>query len=97
MSISSIPPVGAGPAAGLPTPAAKPASGFGDAIAKGLEQVSQAEHAADGIAQDIASGGDADVHQLMASTTQASLAVDLLVQVRNRAVEAYQEIMRIQV
>jgi flagellar hook-basal body complex protein FliE len=33
----------------------------------------------------------------MIASTQATLSVDLLVQVRNRAVEAYQEIMRMQV
>ena len=70
---------------------------FGQAIAKGIEQVSNAEKAADATALDVATGGPSGIHDLQAATAKASLSVDLLVQVRNRAVEAYQEIMRIQV
>jgi flagellar hook-basal body complex protein FliE len=33
----------------------------------------------------------------MIATTKATLSVDMLVQMRNRAVEAYQEVMRMQV
>ena len=73
------------------------AEGFGDTIASALEAVSESEFAADAIAENIATGGDATVQQLMVSMTKAQLNVDLLVQVRNRAVEAYQEIMRMQV
>ena len=99
MAISPLPPIGslggvAGPAA--TGPAAPAAPGFGDAIAKGLEQVSALEHGADGVSQ-AAATGNAQIHELMIATTQAQLGVELLVQVRNRAVEAYQEIMRLQV
>ncbi len=73
------------------------ADGFGDTINKALEAVSDAEFAADAIAESVATGGDATVQELMVSMTKAQLNVDLLVQVRNKAVEAYQEIMRMQV
>lgn len=76
---------------------AKAAEGFGDTISSALEAVSGAEFAADTIAQDIATGGEASVQELMTSMTKAQLSVDLLVQVRNKAVEAYQEIMRMQI
>ena len=62
-----------------------------------LESVSQAEFNADALATDVALGGDTSVQELMVAMTKASLSVDLLVQVRNRAVEAYQEIMRMQI
>ena len=75
----------------------KAAEGFGDTITSALEAVSESEFAADAIAESVATGGDATVQQLMVSMTKAQLNVDLLVQVRNRAVEAYQEIMRMQV
>jgi len=77
--------------------AAKPAEGFSDTITNALEAVSEAEFSADAIAESIATGGDASVQELMTSMTKAQLSVDLLVQVRNKAVEAYQEIMRMQV
>ena len=73
------------------------AEGFGDTISNALQAVSESEFAADAIAESVATGGEATVQQLMVSMTKAQLNVDLLVQVRNRAVEAYQEIMRMQV
>lgn len=110
MTIPPIPPIG--PAGGFgpeaaPATATRPAggqgpdgpaaAGFADALRDGLEHVSRLEHSADAITQDVATGGSAGVGELMAATTKASLGVDLLVQVRNRAVEAYQEIMRLPV
>jgi flagellar hook-basal body complex protein FliE len=73
------------------------ADGFGDTINNALQAVSESEFAADAIAESVATGGDATVQELMVSMTKAQLNVDLLVQVRNKAVEAYQEIMRMQV
>jgi flagellar hook-basal body complex protein FliE len=102
----AIPPVGPiipGPATQATAPTrltgAPAADGgdFGTAIAKGIEQVSDAQKVADRTAMDVATGGPSGIHDLQAATARASLSVDLLVQVRNRAVEAYQEIMRIQV
>ena len=98
MTIPPIAGVGAPIPAVAPTgPAVAPGSGsFGDSISSALEAVSQAEFDADAVVQDVAAGGDASVHDLMVAMTKASLTVDLLVQVRNKAVEAYQEIMRMQ-
>ena len=89
--IPAIPPAGS---VGAARPAAPAAPGFGDALSQGLQQVSQLEHQADAVTRDIASGGPSQIHDLMIATTKASVGVDMLVQVRNRAVEAYQEIMR---
>ena len=84
-------PTGATPAAGTI------AGDFGDSIASALEAVSEAEFNANALAEDVAMGGETSVQQLMVAMTKASLSVDMLVQVRNRAVEAYQEIMRMQI
>lgn len=70
---------------------------FADKIGNALQSVSDGERAADVLAQDVAAGGDTPVHELMIATTKAQLGVETLVQVRNKAVEAYQEIMRMQV
>lgn len=44
-----------------------------------------------------AMGGDADPHALVQALTQAELAVETVVTVRNKVVEAYQEILRMPV
>ena len=44
-----------------------------------------------------AAGEIADVHQVMVVVEEAGLALDLLLEIRNRTVEAFQEIMRLQV
>ena len=38
-----------------------------------------------------------DLHQVMVASKEAGVAMDLLIEVRNRVMESYQEIMRIQV
>lgn len=72
------------------------APGFSDALTQGIQQVSDLEHQADAMIQDVATGGETKLHEVMIANTQSSLAVDLLVQVRDRGLEAYQEIMRMQ-
>lgn len=73
-----------------------PVPGFGEALTNGLQQVSDLEHRADAMAADVAVGGPTKVHEMMVATTESALAVDMLVQVRDRALESYQEIMRLQ-
>ena len=99
----SIPPIGGIPSfplangpGGVANGNSTPAAGFGDAMARGLQQVSALEHQADAMAVDVATGGPTKVHELMVATTESALAVDMLVQVRDRALDAYQEIMRMQ-
>ncbi len=70
---------------------------FKDAVARGLQSVSNQEHQADGLSQALAAGEQVQIHDVMAATTKAQLSVDLLVQVRNKAVDAYREIMNMQV
>lgn len=97
----SIPPIGGlppmPPVGGSGTPDAKPsAPGFGDALGRGLQQVSDLERRADAMVADVATGGSTKVHDMMVATTESALAVDMLVQVRDRALEAYHEVMRLQ-
>jgi flagellar hook-basal body complex protein FliE len=98
MPIGAIPNVGAvAPQVTRPVQAPPSGAGFGDALNKSLEGVSQLEQQADKAATSFATGETTGVHEVMAATTKSKLAVDALVAVRNRAVEAYQEIMRLQV
>lgn len=38
-----------------------------------------------------------DLHQVMVASQEASIAIDLMIEIRNRVVQSFQEIMRIQV
>ena len=78
-------------------PPAAPAAGegFGQLVERGLQGVSNLEHHADGLAQQLATGGSARIEDVMIATTQAQLGIELLSRVRDRALEAYQEVMRL--
>ena len=53
----------------------------------------QAGHAIDMMV----TGEAADVHQVMVAVEQAGIALDLMLEIRNRVLEGYQELMRMQV
>ncbi|HET7486346.1 MAG TPA: flagellar hook-basal body complex protein FliE [Acidimicrobiales bacterium] len=102
MAITPVSPISAGvtPVAGPgSTTAADPASGekFGSLLATGIDNLQQVQTRADGLAAQAAVGQLSDVHDLMIASTQASLATELTVAVRNRAVDAFNEIMRMQI
>lgn len=67
------------------------------AFADSLKSVSNLTGTADSLAEGVATGSLTDVHQFTAAAAKAQLGVELTVALRNRAVEAYQEIMRMQV
>lgn len=92
-----ITPIGSNPISPIGGTTQSAAPGFSDTVGKALESVSAAEHEADKLVQGMAAGENVGVHELMAATAKAQLSVEVLVQVRNKAVEAYQEIMRMQV
>ena len=86
------------PIAHIPTSPAGSAQGAGKVdFAAGLEEVQKLTNQADTLGAELASGKLENIHDFMAATSKASLAVELTASVRNRAVEAYQEIMRMQV
>ena len=78
-----------------PTIGATPAEP--SAFAESLQKVSNLTGSADNLAEGVATGQLTDIHQFTAAAAKAQLGVELTVAVRNRAVEAYQEIMRMQV
>jgi flagellar hook-basal body complex protein FliE len=97
MSIPAIPPIGSAGAAGAGSIAEQPASGFGSLLGQGLANVSGLERSADAAATGFAVGDGTKVHEVMIAGSKSQIAVELLTQLRNRAVDAYTEIMRLQV
>jgi len=86
-------------AAGKTTGAgAKPAGkGFGEAITDAVKQLNDLQHQADTAAFEVATGQSEDLHSALVTVEEASLAMELSIQVRNKLIESYQEIMRMQV
>ena len=82
-----------------PVEGAKPASGasFGEVLKDSLAQVNTLQSEADAAIQALASGGTATLHDTMLAIQQADLSFRLMMQVRNKIVEAYQEVLRMQV
>jgi flagellar hook-basal body complex protein FliE len=70
--------------------------GFGQAVFKSLEQVDERIRRADDLTKQFAAGQPVELHDVMISVHEANRALATLVQVRNKAVEAYQEVMRMQ-
>jgi len=68
---------------------------FGDILKSAVENVNRTEYEANAEALKIATGETDDLHTLMINSEKAELALYALVQVRNKALEAYNEIMRI--
>ncbi|MEW8976799.1 MAG: flagellar hook-basal body complex protein FliE [Symbiobacterium sp.] len=67
---------------------------FGDVLAAAIRQVEQEQRNANEMALKLAAGEVEDIAQVMIASERASLTLNLAIQVRNKVIEAYQEIMR---
>lgn len=70
--------------------------GFGDSLAKLVNSVDSSANAAN-VAVEQMLGGTGEVHDAMIALQRAELTLQLTVQVRNKLVQAYQDIMRMPV
>lgn len=70
---------------------------FGALMTQGIEGVDANVAAAETSLQKLASGQPIELHEVMLTMEQARIGVQTLIQVRNRVVEAYQELMRMQI
>ena len=68
-----------------------------NAFSQLLSDLTQSSQQADGALTGLATGANTDLHDVVLSTQFESLAFDLAVQIRNRLVDAYSEIFRMQV
>ncbi len=99
----SVQPIG--PATALPslpglTAVSAPAPGaqdFSSMLLGGIGQLQGLHSTSDALAVQAATGDVQDIHDYMIASTQTSVATEMTVAVRNKAVEAFTEIMRMQV
>jgi flagellar hook-basal body complex protein FliE len=78
------------------TPKAGSNEDFATKLAEGLQHVQGLESRTNYLSTQAATGSLADVHDYMIASAQSGIATSLTVAVRNKAVEAFQEIMRMQ-
>ena len=75
----------------------KAGNAFQDLLNNTIEQVNKAEHKGDMAIQKLHTGEAKNLHEVMIAVEEADIALRMLVQMRNKALEAYSEIMRMQV
>ncbi len=62
-----------------------------------IEKVGKLEKNADEAIQKLISGEIGDIHQVMMAAEEANIAFQLMMEIRNKLIEAYKEIMHIQI
>lgn len=82
----------AGAAAQVDAPA--PASGFGDTLKSALDGVSAVQSKAENVSAAFERGEVTDVAKVMLARQEAGVAFEATLQVRNKLLSAYQDIMR---
>ena len=84
------------PAGGAEGPDPAPRAGFGDSLARLMDSVQATNAEANGAITRMLDGSG-EVHDAMIALQRADLTLQFTVQVRNKLVQAYQEIMRMPV
>ena len=79
------------------TKSQKPKSSFSDTLLKSIQKVNDLQEEADKSIEELATGEKRDVAQTMIAIEKANISFQLMTQIRNRIVETYQEVMRMQV
>lgn len=70
---------------------------FSEFLTDAIQDVNKLQHNADKASLDLAAGRVQDVSQAVIAAEKAAISLQLTMQVRNKIVDAYQEVMRMQV
>ncbi|MGE5588577.1 MAG: flagellar hook-basal body complex protein FliE [Clostridia bacterium] len=70
---------------------------FKEMLDDAIDTVNNLQRNADRLTQKLATGELKDLHQVMIAVEEVNVALQLTMQIRNKIVEAYQEVMRMQV
>ena len=68
---------------------------FKDTLAGFLKDVNSMQVKADESIEKMAAGEITDVHQVMSTVEEANVAFNMMMEIRNKVMDAYQEVMRI--
>ena len=81
---------------GPSSPSDRP-KGFGDLLTGAIGEVDKLHHEADQAVETLTAGRSADVHNTMIALQKADVSFQLLMQIRNKVVSAYETVMRMQI
>lgn len=87
----------ASPLSGASAPAPASGSSFTSLLTSMVQDVNAKQNAVGQALHDLQTGQNVSLHQVMIANEEASVSFQLMVEVRNRLLEAYQEVMRTQV
>jgi flagellar hook-basal body complex protein FliE len=79
------------------SPVSSARSGFGDIMKSTIEQVNQSQNSGEEAIQQLSTGQAESLHGVMIAVEEAEISLKMLVQMRNKALQAYEEIMRMQI
>jgi flagellar hook-basal body complex protein FliE len=75
-------------------PAAQP---FKNILLEALDQVNSMQHQADQAVQQLVTGGDANPAEVLTTLQKSDMSFKLMLQIRNKLVQAYQEVNNIRI
>lgn len=70
---------------------------FANTLKDAISKVNDQQIQSDTMTEKLINGGNVDLHEVMIASQKASITLNATMEVRNKAVEAYQEIMRMSV
>jgi len=84
------------PTAGALAGASEPGPSFSDLLARGLGDVTAAQDHSKDMISAFLRGEPVELHQVMAASEEASISLELLVEIRNKLTDAYRAVMNTQ-
>ncbi|HED00762.1 MAG TPA: flagellar hook-basal body complex protein FliE [Proteobacteria bacterium] len=69
---------------------------FGDQLKKYLSEVNELQQVADKNVEELASGQNANLHETLIAVEKAGISFRMMMQIRNKIISAYEEVMRMQ-
>ncbi len=69
---------------------------FSDHLKKYMAEVNELQHEADKQIEDLASGQGAGLHETLIAVERANISFRMMMQLRNKIISAYEEVMRMQ-
>ena len=96
LPVTSIRPTAAIPQIDPLIPRKGSGDGFHSVLSEAMGRVQQFQQNSETAIGRFLSGEDEEVHKVALATQQAELSFDLFLQVRNKVISAYQEVMRMQ-